>query len=271
MEKDVLYTIYLLTFLLCSSLRNNLTGVQAQAQFSFHILEPLLHLLISLLVLRLRSSPALCDLSDGILPSELRQYLLHSENEDMIQRNEQQAEQASRKVLNGVIDDIGRTSNGNIAVAKSSMKMPSTKPNSTAMKHSPEEQDQDNSKVLDAENRLKTSNDSNDMDEKGFHAQDLAASHIKLSDGANEEGLRLQAESAPEAPDFIQLQKLKEEKCHTPSCVAHVLSELTEFYRTGMCRKSELFNLILMHTHEEALRRPNGHAYIYMFMYLYAF
>ncbi len=62
-------------------------GHTVQTLFATYILEPLLHLIVSMLLLRLRSSTALHDLSEGILPVVMRQSLLVEENKDIIKKN----------------------------------------------------------------------------------------------------------------------------------------------------------------------------------------
>ncbi len=67
------------------------SAAHVQALFSTFILEPLLHLLVSLLLLRLRYSVALSDLSDGILPLAMRHYMQSAENEQIVALNMRKA------------------------------------------------------------------------------------------------------------------------------------------------------------------------------------
>ena len=93
------------------SMLSSTTGAIVQAQFATSILEPLLHLLISLLLLRIRSSAVLCDLGDGVMPLDMRRHLLVSENEAVIRNNWRQAarEQSTAKTVSDEDTDVNPT------------------------------------------------------------------------------------------------------------------------------------------------------------------
>ena len=74
-----------------------MTGGRVQVLFSTFILEPLLHLLVCLLLLRLRSNVALCDLSNGILPADMRQHELINKNAAMMRANASRTAKMSRR------------------------------------------------------------------------------------------------------------------------------------------------------------------------------
>jgi hypothetical protein len=62
-------------------------GAPLQLLFSTFILEPLLHLILSLLILRLRSNRALCDLYNGVLPADMLHHSLFNENSTKLRTN----------------------------------------------------------------------------------------------------------------------------------------------------------------------------------------
>lgn len=229
-----------------SALTRN-SGIKVQVQFSSHILEPLLHLLVSLLVLRLRSSPALCDLSDGILPAALRQHMLYSENIDIIKLNKQAQAATDKKRLNQAADGDGRTSGGSggggdmavVAEAESTGAHSCIQSHTGVVTASLNEQQQEGQlEALNAseENLEVTSSVSG----KDINAQDVPTCHVlgrSTADGAlqptdiaDQDAQKQQAELATEnnAQDFGPLEKIKD----TRSYVAQVLQELQEFHKT---------------------------------------
>jgi len=202
-------------------------GGSVQLQFSSYILEPLLHLLVSLLLLRLRSSPALCDLSDGILPAELRQHLLHSENKDIINKNEQATR--DRQNAQATVQGWGDGDyDSDMAIPASPVKAPSNSVLASIPPLSPDENERVPEAVDAREEALQVETD------VGRAVQNA---HDSPASGAGAKGTGSSPPPAKPAQETREKSENggRDSGKHTCSYVEHVLRELNEFYKTGMC------------------------------------